>query len=257
MIKNENYFQVSGWMVNELHLKGSELCVYAIIYGFTQDGDNWFEGTRQYLAEFTGISRTAVDGVLSRLQEKGLIEKKEIFRNGVKFNNYKVAPLQETCTPPSKKLVHPLQETWHHNIEINKRDNILPLYSPKGDAAGAAVFAEAKRRINRLFNRRETTAWTEKETRQLKAIAKRAGVLDEIAEIEALYNSGYKYRRRDIITFLNNFSGELDRARNTQQQPAAAAWNGAPRTIDDDMYWKTRATNPGEENAGKELTGGF
>jgi hypothetical protein len=118
MVKNENFFIVFGWMINELHLKGSELCVYAIIYGFSQDGESWFEGARQYLADFTGISKTAVDGVLARLQEKGLIEKKEFFRNGVKFNNYKVTPLQVSCTPPSKKLVHPLQETCTHNIKI-------------------------------------------------------------------------------------------------------------------------------------------
>ena len=35
-IKNENYVVIQGWMVNELNLKGNDLMVYAIIYGFTQ-----------------------------------------------------------------------------------------------------------------------------------------------------------------------------------------------------------------------------
>ena len=35
---NENYILITGWMVNELKLKGSELFVYALIYGFSQDG---------------------------------------------------------------------------------------------------------------------------------------------------------------------------------------------------------------------------
>ena len=35
-----------------------------------------------------------------------------------------------------------------------------------------------------------------------------------LEEIEKLYNSGYQYRRRDIITFLNNFTTELDRSRS-------------------------------------------
>ena len=74
-----------------------------------------------------------------------------------------------------------------------------------------------KERVNKLFNRRESTAWSDKETKQLKAVAKREGVLDELAEIEALYNSGYEYRRKDVITFLNNFATELDRARNSNQ----------------------------------------
>lgn len=133
-VKDENYFHVSGWMVNRLNLKGTDLCVYAIIYGFTQDGENWFEGTRQYLADFTGVSKTAIDGALSRLLEKGLLVRQEVFKNGVKFNNYKVAPLQETCTPPSKKLVPPpLQETCTHNIEgdnSEERYNNNPLNPP-------------------------------------------------------------------------------------------------------------------------------
>ena len=79
------------------------------------------------------------------------------------------------------------------------------------------IFEDLKGRVNKLFNRREKTAWSEKETKQLKAIAKREDVLDELTEIEALYNSGYEYRRKDVITFLNNFATELDRARNRNQ----------------------------------------
>ena len=82
----------------------------------------------------------------------------------------------------------------------------------------ACVFENLKDRVNKLFNRRSTTAWSEKEIKQLKAVAKREGVLEELAEIETLYNSGYEYRRKDVITFLNNFSTELDRARNRNQE---------------------------------------
>lgn len=81
----------------------------------------------------------------------------------------------------------------------------------------ARVFETLKERVNKLFNRRSTTAWSEKEIKQLKAVAKREGVLDELTEIETLYNSGYEYKRKDVITFLNNFSTELDRARNRNQ----------------------------------------
>ena len=81
----------------------------------------------------------------------------------------------------------------------------------------ARVFETLKDRVNALFNRRESTAWSEKEIKQLKAVAKRESVLDELTEIEALYNSGYQYKRKDVITFLNNFSTELDRARSNQE----------------------------------------
>lgn len=75
--------------------------------------------------------------------------------------------------------------------------------------------ATIKTRINRLFNRRDTTAWSEKEIKAFNAIIKRNDVETELSEIERLYQSCYLYKRRDVITFLNNWTVELDRA--TQQ----------------------------------------
>ena len=40
MVKNENFYTVFGWMLNELNLRGSDLVVYAIIYSFSQDGES-------------------------------------------------------------------------------------------------------------------------------------------------------------------------------------------------------------------------
>jgi len=71
-----------------------------------------------------------------------------------------------------------------------------------------------KKSVSLLFHRKENTKWTDKENQQLTVISKRPGVESEFKEIRTLYESGYKYRRHDIITFLNNWSGELDRARN-------------------------------------------
>lgn len=44
-------------MVEELGLKGSELVAYALIYGFSQDGESWFTGSAQYVADWCGIDR--------------------------------------------------------------------------------------------------------------------------------------------------------------------------------------------------------
>ena len=51
MVKNENFVVTHGWMINELNLKGNELAVYAIIYGFSQAENQFFTGTAQYLAD--------------------------------------------------------------------------------------------------------------------------------------------------------------------------------------------------------------
>lgn len=89
-IKDDNYFQISGWMLNRLELKGIQLEIYAIIYGFSQDGESEFTGSIQYLCEFTGTSRPTVIKALKELTEKNYLLKDEKIINGIKFNKYKV-----------------------------------------------------------------------------------------------------------------------------------------------------------------------
>ena len=51
MVKPDNYVMLLGWMRTELNLKGNELNLYAIIYGFTQDGETEFSGSIRYMQE--------------------------------------------------------------------------------------------------------------------------------------------------------------------------------------------------------------
>lgn len=89
-LKDENYYVIHGWMINKLGLKGVALSVYAIIYGFSQDGENEFTGSVQYLCDFCGASsRTTITKALNELVERKLIFKKETFINGVQFNRYR------------------------------------------------------------------------------------------------------------------------------------------------------------------------
>lgn len=139
--------------------------------------------------------------------------------------------------------------TSNTDFDSNNKNN--PYISPQDNTR--EITAELKRRINKLYNRRESTTWSNKEITALRQIAKRNGVLDEMTAIENLYNSGYEYRRRGVITFLNNWATEYDRANNhaqTYQQPPKL-------NIDTPDYWKNRATYPGDEDAGKEFTNGF
>ena len=39
------------FMTRDLKLKGNELLVYAVIYGFSQDGMSSFFGSRRYIAD--------------------------------------------------------------------------------------------------------------------------------------------------------------------------------------------------------------
>lgn len=219
-VKNENYFQVSGWMINELHLKGAELCVYAIIYGFSQSGEYQFTGSKQYLADFVGVTKRAIIDILANLVKKGVIEKREVMNGNIKRSYYKALLPSEKSS--LVKNLHQCnfftdtsEKTSPNNKVYNKEKKIQK--EKTSFSFDARIFENLKERVNKLFNRRSSTAWSEKEIKQLKAVAKREGVLEELAEIETLYNSGYEYRRKDVITFLNNFSTELDRARSRNQ----------------------------------------
>ena len=82
-IKDENYYQISGWMVkpDKLNLSGLELSVYAIIYGFSQARDNCYHNGTTYLADFTGATDRGVRKAIKSLISKGLlVEKRESYQ---------------------------------------------------------------------------------------------------------------------------------------------------------------------------------
>ncbi len=73
-VKSDNYFVVPGWAILELGLKGNDLLVYSIIYGFSQD-DNYFCGSLKYLEDWTNSSRQGVLKNIKYLLDEGLIER--------------------------------------------------------------------------------------------------------------------------------------------------------------------------------------
>lgn len=108
------YFTVHSWMVKELQLKTVERDVFAVIYGFSMDGESDFHGSLSYLADITGYSRNSVCTALKNLVEKNLIKKDERELNNIKFCKYHVDfdTVQATCTP--------VQATCTNNIIDNK-----------------------------------------------------------------------------------------------------------------------------------------
>ena len=89
----------------------------------------------------------------------------------------------EASTPPQK--------------EKPKKDN-----RPTTDTA---------KRIADIFRRPHEKAWKDKE---IAAYRKAMPITeDELRLLEKLYASDYKFKRKNLITFLNQFHGEVDRAR--------------------------------------------
>lgn len=102
-----------------------------------------------------------------------------------------------------------------------------------GDGKDVYPTTEFAQRISKLFNKRLTTAWSEKEIKAFKALTRRDAIThDALDLIEAYYHTqrerGDEGRhRRDLQTFLNNFDGELDRATNAapvKSKPEEEIW---------------------------------
>ena len=130
-IKDTNYLQIQGWMVSKLGLKGNSLLIYAIIYGFSQDGHNMFKGTMNYLAQWTCSSKESVRQILNKLCDAELIIKQVEYINNVKFVYYrtnleKVGGYTTLLTNPPNKVVEGIQESWViNNINNNISDSII------------------------------------------------------------------------------------------------------------------------------------
>lgn len=127
-MKNEHYITIMGFMRNELNLKGNELMVFALIYGFSQDDESQFTGSISYIAEWIGATKQTVHNVLKSLSDKGLINKTESYRNGIKFCSYKsVLPVVKNFDGGwSKNLTGGGQKIRPNNIDnINNKKNSI------------------------------------------------------------------------------------------------------------------------------------
>ena len=119
---------IHDWMVNDLSLKGSELITYALIYGFSQDGESEYHGTVQYVAKWCGVTRSNASLVLSRLCEKGLLNRREVNERNQTYYNYSAVLNRTGCSETEQggvlKQNGGCSKTEHHNItdNINTKD---------------------------------------------------------------------------------------------------------------------------------------
>jgi hypothetical protein len=105
---NKNYINIQGWMISELKLSGNELILFALIFGFSQDGQSEFYGSLSYIENFLGISRPTVTSLLKKLVSKKLIK-------ATKESHYvaskETLPPSKEPLPASKETLLPSKET--------------------------------------------------------------------------------------------------------------------------------------------------
>ena len=121
------YFTILQEM-REMGLKGNELIVFAVINGFSQNGNGSFHGNLAALQEMCGIaSRQTITDILKSLVDKGLINKTEVNLNGVKNISYSVCPKIGQGVQKMDMDVQKLDKGCPKNGHIYNKDiNISP-----------------------------------------------------------------------------------------------------------------------------------
>nr|UVX91877.1 MAG: Replication initiator protein A (RepA) N-terminus [Bacteriophage sp.] len=137
-VKDNNFIAVQGWMRTKLNLKGNELLIYALVYGFSQDGESRFTGSRKYIAEWCGCSLDTVDRSLSSLVGKGLLAKcPHTDQNGSRVVDYAAILTAIAATPAHEAATA-------HTSAPSAAQTTAPAQSPAQDPWGNATNATAE-----------------------------------------------------------------------------------------------------------------
>ena len=88
-------------------------------------------------------------------------------------------------------------------------------------------------RVGALINRRPTTKWSTKEIKALKEIFDFNTPEEDLVALEARYQSDDKYLRRELMTLLNNWNGEIDKARSPLASGSNQSQAGSNQNIAD------------------------
>lgn len=84
----DNYIRIYSFM-RKMGLSGVKRDVYALIYGFTKNSKKtWFNGSVNYIVEWTGSRRSVLDA-LKDLTSDGLLIKQYYYKNGAKHCRYR------------------------------------------------------------------------------------------------------------------------------------------------------------------------
>lgn len=83
-MKDSQFVTIQGWMGNRLGLRGNDLICFAVIYGFSMDGESQFKGNLEYLCACMFASKPTVLLALNKLTECNLILKQDNVVKGKK-----------------------------------------------------------------------------------------------------------------------------------------------------------------------------
>lgn len=191
-IKPENYIVIQGWMITNLNLKGNDLIVYAIIYGYCQNGNGKFIGSRNYLKEWTGCgSLRTIDSSLHNLIERGLIEKEETYKDGIKTCSYQC----KNCTGVVQKVTWVGAKIAHNNIDNNIDININTITTNK-----ESIFEYIEKNFMRTLSPIEYELIKTWEDNELTRYVIKKAVLNQKYNLNYIDKILYEMKKKGITT---------------------------------------------------------
>lgn len=226
-VNDNNFIAIQGWMRTKLNLKGYELIVYALIYGFSQDGNSKFSGTRRYIAEWCGCSLRTVDNTLTALLAKTLIVKHDKYVNGIRMCDYTAVP-PETVTRQNDTQPQAEPTTGHDTAEPQPLLNEPQTPTqPKEPDPTEEVINHLNQQAGTHY--KTTTANTRK---LIKARLKEGFTIEDLKLVidkkcaEWLNNPSMAEYLRPETLFGNKFEGYLNSKATPQNNRTATRYNG-------------------------------
>lgn len=237
-VKDGTYVNIQSFMVNELHLSGNALIIYAVIYGFSQDGDSWFTGSRSYLAAWCQASKSTVSRNLETLCADGLIERRERTESGVLLVDYRVVrgtQNEQGCTQNEQGGVPKMgmggvPKMSTHNIGVDNIDT-----KPSGE----------HRETRHKYGEYSNVLLSDTDLAKLKAEFP-TDWEERIERLSSYMESKGKTYKNHLATIRN--WARKDR-QSPSQQPRRAQENGFDKKIDADYYYQST----GDEEVDKVL----
>lgn len=173
------YIVIQDWMISDLQLKGNELLTYALIYGFSQDGESEFKGSLKYISEFLGISKSTAQRSIEKLVDRGIVEKRVEEISGVKFNRYMArekadTPIVKTSTGYSQNDHGGIVKMTTNNTNIyNTNNNTSNNTKDKGAPARYFEDEELNNKFLEFLSMRKKIRKPVRTDRALKALLKK------------------------------------------------------------------------------------
>lgn len=119
ILSDDYYITIFGWMHERLELSVHEEKVYALIYGFSNNGENTCNTSQKTMSRMCNCGLNTVKRALAELKNKGLIEDDDIYKNGIKYKEYRVTDNYKKYISSNKQKDE--NEQLEEDVEIKEK----------------------------------------------------------------------------------------------------------------------------------------